>query len=127
MKISAREAADYFRHPSQQIFGLDPDFLPDAGFHYHADGHLCGVFHLGPYPDVYFGHYGMRPEGRGVSVEAGKRILREFAAQSGAVAIVGWTDTDNRAALAFNRRMKFENRGEIAPGITEQVWRPSWR
>jgi hypothetical protein len=25
--------------------------------------------------------------------------------------------------LAFNRRIGFESRGEISPGITEQVWR----
>jgi hypothetical protein len=123
MKINAEQAKAFFAHPSQQIYDLDPEFLPDEGFHYYASGNVCGAFHLGPIPGVYFGHSGVRyPRGLSI-VSSAKSILREFWADKKPRAIVGWIDTDNHAALAFNRRIGFESRGEISPGITEQVWR----
>jgi len=87
---------------------------------------LCGAFHAGPAKGVYFGHYGAKPEAWGRLMPSARAILNAFAQDQAAAAIVGWTDTKNRAALAFNKRIGFESRGEIAPGITEQVWRPKW-
>lgn len=124
MRIDHVRAADFFRHKSQQIGDIDPDNLPSEGFHYFSQGPVCGVFHLGPMPDVFFAHYAVKPEKWGHLRAHAKAVLREAAFELGAIAIVGWTDTKNRAALAFNRRIGFESRGEIAPGITEQVWRP---
>lgn len=126
MRILADDARAFFAHPSQRVYDLDPAALHDNGLIYYARGHVCGVFNLGPMPGVWFGHYAVKPEGWGKSDEDAKAVLREFSADFEARAIVGWTDSTFRAALAFAKRLGFEDRGEVVPGITEQVWRPKW-
>lgn len=126
MRILADDARAFFAHPSQCVYDLDPANLHDNGLIYYAQGNVCGVFNGPQVPGVYFGHYAVKPEGWGKSDDDALAVLNAFARDAGARAIVGWTDTGNRAALFFAKRLGFENRGEVIPGITEQVWRPKW-
>jgi hypothetical protein len=123
MKITAREAAEYFRHPSQQKYGLDPDALPE-GLEYRARGPLCLMFEQAPAAGVYFVHMGMKPEGWGMSDGIGSGLVRAFWRETGCVGVIGWIPTQFRAAAAYAVRCGFERRGEIVPGVLEVAWRP---
>lgn len=107
MQITVDEARAFFAHPSQHVFGITPDRLPEEGVEYWASGPVCGVFHLAPYPDVWMGHYAVKPEGWGKATEPAKAILRAFSEAKQAHRIIGWTPSSNRAALAFAKRLGF--------------------
>ena len=114
-------------HPSQQIEGLTADNLPSEGFEYYANGPICGAFHLGPAHDVWFAHYGVKPDGWGRLTEPAKAVLLEFFEDVRAARIIGWTYSDNRAALAFSRRLGFVEDGRFPAGDRElimQGWTP---
>lgn len=106
------EARAFWSHPSQQLL-IVPDDLPDEGFEYWADGPVCGAFHRTFWPDVFMAHYGVKPEGWGRATIPARRILRRFWGVHGPQRIIGWTDSRNRAALAFARRLGFEIDGEM--------------
>ncbi len=127
--ITSEQARPYFEHPSQQLFGITPDSLPDEPFQYWADGPVCGIFHPGPYEGVWMGHFAVIPEGRGRLTEPAKRILRDFSVATGYPTIMGWTPSRLRPALAFVKRLGFNVTGEfMANGelITITTWRLRW-
>lgn len=121
MRITVDEARPYFAHPSQQTFGVTPETLPDDPFEYWADGPVCGVFHLAPWPGVWMAHHAVKPEGWGHLDKHAEAIMREFSEEKQPVAIIGWTDKRNRAALAFARRIGFREGGDLPFVMT--VWR----
>ena len=113
MKITVDEARAYFAHKSQQLGGITPETLPEEGFIYYADGHVCGVFHRAPWPDVYMAHYGVKPEGWGNTLEPSLRILNEFWNDVQPERIIGWTPASNKRAIAFAKRLGFVRDGEM--------------
>ncbi len=113
MKITVDEAREYFAHKSQQLGGITPETLPDEGFFYYADGHVCGVFHRAAWPGVFMAHYGVKPEGWGNTVKPALNILNEFWDEHGPERIIGWTAADNKRALSLARRLGFVRDGEI--------------
>ncbi|MBY6005374.1 GNAT family N-acetyltransferase [Salipiger bermudensis] len=126
-QLTAIEAAPFFEHKSQRLFDLDPYALPEEGFEYWADQHVCGVFHKMPWPGVWGGHYGVKPEGWGRSTEPAKRILRAFWDAHECERIIGWTPESNRAAIAFARRLGFVKDGTMPLGsgnLIMQGWTP---
>ena len=127
MRITVDEARGFFEHASQQIEGLTPDILPGEGFEYYAKGPLCVAFHLSPWPDVWFCHYGVKPEGWGGLVAPAQEILAYFFELKGASRIIGWTPEDNRAACAFAKRVGFSEDGKLkakSRNIIMQGWTP---
>lgn len=127
-RVTVEEAKPFFADKSQHFAGITPDRLP-AGpeFQYWVSGPVCGIFHLAPWPDVWMGHYGVKPEGWGRTVGHGREILSAFWATEKPERIVGWTPESNRAALAFARRLGFEIDGEMdlpSGKIIMQGWTP---
>ena len=102
-----------------------PDDLPGEGVVYYATGGVCGCFHDAHWPGVVMAHYGVLPEAWGSTVPAARAILRQFSEDYQPQAIIGWTDERNRAALAFARRLGFEEYGrlELPSGtVVKQRW-----
>jgi len=112
VRIKAEAAREYFAHPSQQLHGLHPDHLTDA-FVFYANGPICGAFHQMPWPGLWMAHYGAKPEGWGSLVRPAREILTQFAADTGAFRVLGWTLATNRAACAFARRLGFVEDGRM--------------
>lgn len=119
MRITVDEAREYFSHPSQQKgAGVHPDQLTDEFLYYARDG-VCGVFHVIPWPHVWQGHYGVKPEAWGRTVKPALSLLSEFWDDHQPQMIVGWTDSRNRQALSFARRLGFKEHGRMElPGQT---------
>lgn len=126
-QITAQQAREYWAHPSQWVGGT-PDQIPETGIAFWACGPICGAFRDGPWPGVLMADYGAKPEGWGRLTAPARAVLRAVWAAYEPQLIVGWTDSTNRAALAFNRRIGFRVTGEmtLANGdkITTQEWRP---
>jgi hypothetical protein len=126
-QITAREARAFWAHPSQWIGGT-PDQIPETGVVYWACGPICGGFRDGPYPGVLLADYGAKPEGWGRLTEPARAILRAVWKAYEPQLILGLTESNNRAALAFNRRIGFAPTGllTLASGqtLTLQGWRP---
>lgn len=129
MKISVDEARAYFDHETQRRASMiTPEKLPEHGVVYYATGGVCGCFHDAHWPGVVMAHYGVLPKAWGHTVPAGRAILRQFSADYDPQAIIGWTDESNRAALAYARRLGFEEYGrlELESGtVIKQRWK-SW-
>lgn len=126
-QIGVDEAREFFAHPSQLRGAMldSADDLPADGVEYWADGPICGAFHRAPWPGVWWGHYGVKPEGWGAITAPAQRILRAFCAAEAVSCIVGWTDSQNRAAIAFARRLGFVITGTVDAGrVTQSEWRP---
>ena len=111
MRISRAEAEPYFAHKSQRIMGLEE--LPDEPFEYLAFGNVCGAFHDSFWPGVAMVHVGMKPEGLGRSDAHAMAILHWYAEDRECERITAWIDQRNRAAMAFARRLGFEDDGEM--------------
>ena len=126
MRITVAAARAYFAHPSQQVFGITPDSLPDEPFEYWADGPICGVFHLAPFPNVWMLHFAAKPEGFGHLVEPSKRVLREFWNEKKPERIVGWTPARFSGAVALTRRVGFVEDGRL-PLPSGEVIMSGWR
>lgn len=124
-RITIDAARAFFAHPSQHLL-ITPENLPGEGFEYWAQGPICAVFHLAPWPGVWMAHYGAKPEGWGHLTEPARAVLREFWGARQPERIIGWTHETNRAALAFARRIGFERDGEMhlpSGKIITQGWR----
>lgn len=111
--ISVDEARAFFAHKSQQIMGITPETLPADGVEYWACGPVCGVFNFGLWPGVWMGHYAVKPASWGNLTDSARMILVAFWDAKQATRIIGWTDSKNRAALAFSRRLGFVVDGEM--------------
>lgn len=118
-KLTAAEAAPYFKHPAQELAGETEEWMT-----YRACEGLCGAFHMHLWPGVWMGHMGALPGVRRVD-RAALTILRAFAAESGAVRIIGWIKESNRPALALCRRIGFETDGRLP--LSEPVVMVGWR
>lgn len=113
MRITVDEAREYFAHPSQQVFGIKPEYLPGDPFEYWADGPLCGVVHPSFWPRVWVVHFAAKPEGWGHVTEPAKRLLREFWEEKQPDRLIGWTPANLRGALALTRRVGFIEDGRL--------------
>ena len=126
-RISAKAARPFWQDASQHVMGTHPDKLPDGdAFHYWVCGPICGVFHLSMWPGVWMAHYGVKPEGWGSLATPAKAILQAFWEDQKPERITGWTRADNRAALAFARRIGFVQDG-ILPLPGGDVVMSGWR
>lgn len=71
--------------------------------------------------------YGVKPEGWGHLVPPARAILKAFWERHDPQVICGWTEKENRAALAFARRLGFKKVGDLplADGgvVVTQEWR----
>lgn len=127
MRITVDEARQYFAHPSQQVLGITPDNLPGDPFEYWADGPVCGVVHLAPFPGVWMVHVAVKPEGLGVAGKHALRLLHEFWNERKPQRLIGWTPRRFRHAVAMNRRIGFVEDGILPLPDGEVVmfgWRP---
>lgn len=117
-RVTAAEARAWFEHPSQLRGAMldSPDDLPVCGVEYLACGPICGAFHRAPWEGVWFGHYGVQPEGWGRLIEPARAVLAAFLARPDAETIIGWTDSGNRAAISFARRLGFVETGRMHAG-----------
>ena len=115
MRIGVEEARQYWAHASQQKGSmLSPEDLPcTPDFQYWAHDGVCGVFHLAPWPGVWMGHYGIKPEMWGKAVGPARRVIEDFRNANSPDLIVGWTHEGNRAALSFARRLGFVETGRM--------------
>lgn len=113
MKITADEAREYLLHPTQQVYGLTPEKLPEFGVEYYADGPLCGMFHASHWPGVWQFHIGAKPEGWGHLVAPARRILRTFWDEQNPVRVTAWIEERNRLTLALARRVGFRIDGKL--------------
>lgn len=125
MRITPDEASAYFAHPSQHG-NLPFDDLPGEPFEYWATGGVCGVFHPTFWPGVWMAHYGVKPEVWGRTQEPAKAILAAFHAAREPLLVIGWTDAKNRAALAFCKRLGFQEMGTmpVGDGVVMTRWKP---
>lgn len=79
-----------------------------------ATGGVCGAFHDAHWPGVVMAHYAVKPEVWGRAIKPARAILAEFQEQYQPAKIMGWTDENNRAALAFARRIGFREFGRLS-------------
>lgn len=121
MRISRDEARRFWAHPSQQIFGMTPDLLPDEPFIYFASGPFCGVAHPGPLRGVWIVDYAALPEGRGHLIQHARTVANECIEVTGATSLMGLTRTDLRLAISFITRVGFEKIGTITASNGEFV------
>ena len=128
MRITVDEAREYFSHPSQRRFGLDPKDLPE-GLEYWARGNVCGVFHAAFWPGVWMGHFGVKREGLGEYVDDARCVLDEFSQTLRPARVIGWIEEGNRAAIAFVRRIGFSEDGSMdlpGGGVVMFGWDGKW-
>lgn len=127
-RISADSARAYFAHKSQQIHArVKPEELPDEGIEYWECGGVCGLFHMAMWPGVWMAHYGVKPEVWGHTLEPARAILSAFWDAENPELIIGWTLEENRAALAFAKRLGFAPYGKMnlpSGPVILQEWRP---
>lgn len=127
MRITVEKAREFFTHPSQQLYGVMPDNLPDEGFEYWADGPVCGVAHQAPYPGVWMVHIACKPEGRGNAEKHTRNLLNEFWNDKKPDRLIGWTPARFRHAVALNRRLGFKEDGRLPMPDGDVImfgWRP---
>ncbi|MGA0613423.1 hypothetical protein [Paracoccus sp. KR1-242] len=129
-RISVEEAAQFFAHPSQQIYGAAPDNLPGEPFMYYASGPFCGAAHPGPLRDVWIVDYAVKPEGWGNLVEHARNVLRMHWDTVQPASLIGFTRTDLRHALAFMRRVGFVPIGTLTASngdfVISHFGEPQW-
>lgn len=120
------EARAYFAHPSQQLYGVTPENLPDEPFEYWAKDGICGVFHPAPAARVWMVHFAAKPECWGHLVAPSREVLAAFWAAKNPERIVGWTPVHLRAALALSRRVGFVEDGRL-PLLSGEIIMSGWR
>ena len=125
MRISVDQAREYFAHPSQQLFGITPDTLPDDPFEYWASGPVCAIAHLAPHPGIWMAHIAVKPDGWGSAVPYAQWLLDEFWEEKKPERIIGWTPSRLRAAIAFARRVGFVEDGRM-PMLNGELIMSGW-
>jgi hypothetical protein len=129
LKIDVETAREYFAHPTQQKGSMvTPERLPEAGVIYAAKGGVCVCFHDAHWPGVAMVHHAVKPEVWGKADAPALEILHWFCGLYKPETIIGWTKESNRAALAFARRLGFEEYGRLelpSGAVIKQRWK-SW-
>lgn len=113
MKVGVEVAREYMRHPSQQLFDLGPEDLPED-FEYRAKHGLCLIFHGALWPGVYMVHCLADPKWWGDLDETAIALLGEFWDEQQPERIIAWVLESNRAVCAFTRRVGFVDDGRMA-------------
>lgn len=125
MKITADEAREYYRHPSQQKWSrLTPEELPD--FLYYGHGGVCVGFHDAHWLGCVMAHLAVKPTAWGRADKPAAEILLAFWEEYHPAAILGWMDKTNRAGLAFTRRIGFREYGRLvlpSGTVIKQEWK----
>lgn len=102
--------------------------LPEGdAFQYWSCGPICGVFHRTFWPGVWMAHHGCKPEGWGKATEPARKALLAFWDAETPQLVTGWTEASNRAAVAFARRVGFQEDGRLSlpsGDVIMQSWRP---
>lgn len=119
-QISVDEAREYFKHPSQQLYGMTEWDIPED-VEYWAVGPICGVFHQGPWEGVWMSHHAVKPERWGLLDTPAVEGLNEFWNAKEPELIMGWTPKHNRLAVAFARRIGFKRLGEFPTSLGDVV------
>jgi hypothetical protein len=126
-QLTRQEAVEYWGDPSQQLYGLTLEDLPEPGFmQYFAVNNLAAMVHASWWPGVYMFHIGVKPEGRGNLREESLELLNGVTDYYGAQALTTWVPSDNRAARAMAVRT-----GLTLDGVTRlnnlDLYLFSWR
>jgi len=123
MRIKPALAKPFFDHKTQRKWAqISPDELPGDPFQYWAQEGVCGVFHPMPWPGIWMAHYGVLPDAWGHTKGPARAILKDFWDAEQPDLIIGWTEENNRAALAFSKRIGFTITGRMASGVIMQEW-----
>lgn len=124
MKITVDEAREYFAHVSQQKASMiTPDKLPENGVVYYAQGGVCLMFNDAHWPGVAMVHCAVNQDAHGAAVEPARAIIAEFIDDYQPQAIIAWLDEKNRAAIAYSRRVGFQDCGRFelpSGGVIQQ-------
>lgn len=130
LRITVDAAREYLGEKLQQRASMiDPVDLPEEGVEFFAKDGVCGMFHAAHWPRVFMAHYAVKSEAWGKTTGPAKEILMEFWKYKKPKLIIGWTDSENRAALSFARRIGFRKTGQLDlpdKTIIQQSWRPQW-
>ena len=111
--LTLSEAREFFRHPSQQLYGITPDTLPREGFEYWAAGPVCIAFCRSMWPGVWSVHIGVKPEAWGRFVPFARRVLEGFAAVTDVRRYVAWLPASNRQAISAAKRCGAKEDGRM--------------
>lgn len=122
--ITAKEAAPFFAHHSQQIDGVAYD--PPESMAYLACGGVCLAFHPALWPGVYMVHLGAMPSAWGRVDKPADAILRAAWADLSPARIIAWVKESNRLTVALCKRLGFELDGQLplAAPVLCYGWRP---
>lgn len=126
LRITVEAARAFFMHPSQRVFGLLPEFLPDDPFQYWAAGSVCLSFHPGELPGVWMTHIAANPSGWGRLDGDVSRVLHAFFEESKADVIMAWIPATLRHSVSLSRRVGFEEIGRFRTTIGEIII-TTWR
>lgn len=116
MKLLTRtEALEYWSDPSQQLYGMNLEALPEPNEHmdYFGVENLAALVHKSFWPDVYMFHIGVKPQGRGNLKDESLELLNGVFDYYKAIRLTTWVPSDNRAADAMARRTGLELDGVI--------------
>jgi hypothetical protein len=96
---------------------------------YWRQGAVCLAFNQAPCPGVWQGHFGHLDGHEGQLERPTAAILAAFWREHDPRRIVGWVSSNNRAALAFFKRVGFVEDGSAPLGSESIIflgWRPTW-
>ena len=102
-QLTRSEALEYWQDPSQQLYGLKLEDLPepDENFAYFGVNNLAALVHASFWPGVYMFHIGVKPEGRGRLKEESFELLYGVTDFYDAERLTTWVPSENRAANAM--------------------------
>lgn len=111
MRVSPEDAAPYFWDRRYAPAGD----LPRGWAYYAAEG-VCLAFHDVPWPRTVAVHVGVLREAWGRAVAPAKALISEMRDEYRPYRIIAWLHENNRAAIAFARRVGFAEDGRF-PGV----------